>query len=437
MAQPDKPNDGARQRDRLRVAASTFDITPTDAYDMGSGPRRHDVISGVLASEPLEANIVVIRFGDRDEDVLLMVTLDLLYVGSTLRRVVEEAAPRLEPAQILVAASHTHRAPMTANVPSMGIADPEYLADISNRLRREISTLMDSDATVPAGLRVGAAEASHSINRRRRKWFFLAKKPRWNFIANAPNPRGPTDETLTVLELFSKGGASLAYIWNYACHPVSHPDGRRYSSHFPHVVREVLRRSHDSKIPVLFFQGFSGNSRPQPSRHVRKFKEIVRRIFSGPVFDDMSWRSYSTWSKSLASVAESAICNGKEIDASSVKSNRTVVPGAQFADGSRPIVFQSIRIGSQIQLVAMNAEPVVEYARMLRSWELAPWLMCIGCVDDVAGYIPTDVMIAEGGYESDRSRMHFGVGSYVSDYQSQIEGYLRDVTHYGNCADEN
>lgn len=419
----------AEVRGGLRAAASRIDITPTRPLDMASGPRAAHVRASDRVDEPLEADILALRYGDAQDDVLLFVTLDLLYVGATLERIVMEAAPSLSPAQILVAASHTHRAPVTQpGLDSLGRTDPDFLSDLAERLTTEIVRVLSPSAAVPVTIRVGEAMAAHSINRRLRKKFFLAKKPQWNIIANAPNPAGATDETVTALELRGADGEPVAYMWNYACHPVSHPDARSYSSHFPYVVRSALRSGSGAVVPVLFLQGFSGNTRPSASSRVRSPREIVRRIVSGPLFDDMSPRAYRQWASSLSDVVRGALEAGRTVEPHHIEARREDRSGDGFAEGSRPLSFRSVRLGADLAIVGMSAEPVAEYARLVRSWQLSATTMCVGCVGDVAGYVPTDQMIIDGGYESDRSRSHFGVGSYVADYETNIVASLRAVT---------
>lgn len=411
----------------LTVATRVLDITPDRALDMGSGPRRDRVELDANPVEPLEANIALIRAGAEPSNMLLLVSLDTLYPGPDLRQAIEDAAADLAPEQIFIGASHTHRAPMTATSwPTLGSSDPEYVDSLKKSLQSAVSQLLKDDAGTAVEVWAGSGEASHSINRRRKKWFFLAKRPRWNFVANAPNSRGVTDEIITTIEFRTMNGEVAAYVWNYACHPVSHPNPATYSSHFPGAIREQLRTRHP-EAPVLFFQGFSGNTRPSASARVRQPKEWIRRLLSGPIFDDMTWRRYRRWTETLASVVEQSMASATREQALPLVLRRRQIDGARLAEGSRPLTLHSIRLGKDIQIVGVSAEPVAEYARLVRSWAPAPYLMCVGCIDEPVGYIPTDNMIAEGGYESDRSRSHFGVGAYSLHYQATIENSLRDV----------
>lgn len=411
------------------ATAATVDITPSRAVSMGSGPSASSVQSGSVPGESLEANIMLLRDSENLYESCLLVSLDLLYPGAEIRSAIEAAASELQKDRIFVAATHTHRAPMTCvSCPSLGEVDAEYLLEIQQKLDAAIRNLISATAGAEAQLRVGKSAANHSINRRLFKRFFLAKRPRFNLFTNAPNPKGPTDETITTAEFRSRSGQPLAILWNYACHPVSHPNAKQYSSHYPGFVRTLLR-SQKGEVPILFFQGFSGNTRPDASARVHKPKEIIRRIFSGPLFDDMTWPTYRKWSSSLADEVLQALDTSQVNDGSGIQAQKIITPGTELATSGRNLTFQSIKLGRDFQLVGVSGEPVVEYANIVREFSTTKNTMCIGCIDEPYGYIPTDEIILQGGYESDQSRTHFGVGEYVFGYQRTIEkSFLEVVT---------
>src|SRR5699024_7187358 len=115
---------------------------------------------------------------------------------------------------------HTHRAPMTDDTkPALGVPDEDYM----RWLVQEISGLAQMVLTqerVEVRLTIGDEIASHSINRRLKKRFMLARKPRFNEVINAPNLEGVTDELLTAILVKDLNQRPIALLWNYACHPV-------------------------------------------------------------------------------------------------------------------------------------------------------------------------------------------------------------------------
>lgn len=385
----------------MKLNAATFDITPTSQVDQGAGTAADGVRLSIRNNEPLEVNMLAI-WADPDAQPVLMVTLDLLYPGEVIRAAIERAASPLAVDRIVVAASHTHAAPMTDDTkPALGRPDPDYVEWLISQLTPRVRQVLDVSNAVDSQLELGQGQASHSINRRRRVRFLLTRRPRWNIVAIGPNPEGSTDETLIVGAFTDADGVPLAWIWNYACHPVAHPRPRDYSSHYIHHIRQRLRALVDSQVPVLFFQGFSGNTRPAASVGARGWKARIRRIFSGPQFRAMNDREYGKWVGSLAArVVEVASTRGP-VSTGAIEVRRLTRPGEDFALGlGRGVSFQMLRFSDDFVLAGVSGEPVAEYAALVREYADSMYTMCVGCIDHVFGYIPTKSMLDEGGYES-------------------------------------
>src|SRR5690606_5760642 len=135
-------------------------------------------------------------------------------------------------------------------------------------LTRTIQRALSSPRT-PVSLTIGEQLAVYSVNRRLRKKVVVSRRPRFNDVVNAPNPRGPTDEKVTTLVLVGEDGYPVALLWNYACHPVGGLVRNAVDGHFPTAVREQVRAEFDQPtLPILFFQGFSGDVRPNASMKV-------------------------------------------------------------------------------------------------------------------------------------------------------------------------
>lgn len=385
----------------MKANAASFDITPTRPLDQGAGTHASGVSVENLPSEPLEANLLVLWPGPDDEPILL-VTLDLLYPGPAIREAVELAAFPVPPERVVVAASHTHRAPMTdEGKPLLGATDSEYLAWLTAEVARHVKKLLEPGQAWESRLRVGATQASHSINRRQlARWSIEGKRLHRNVVLAAPNRTGSVDETVIVAAVHDATGSPLAMLWNYACHPVAHPDPHAYSSHYIHHVRMALRELPGAhEVPVLFFQGFSGDTRPRASVRTKGWKSWIKHVVSGPRFRTMTPKRYLAWASSLAEEVASVDLVESDIGPS-VEARRLLQPGNEFAEGLHaPVAFQTIRFSSNFILVGMSGEAVSEYAPFVRRQTGAEFTMCVGCLDDVFGYVPTARMLTEGGYE--------------------------------------
>ena len=363
--------------------------------------------------EPLEVNALAI-WPDAGSDPILLVTVDLLYPGPALRAAVERSADPLPPDRILLAASHTHRAPMTdATKLRLGLVDDSYLNWLENTVDDLVSEVLNQHDAVPVTLRAGSGLAGHSINRRRRRLVEIGRdRVRVNVTRLAPNPQGVTDESVILATLFDLSGRPVAHLWNYACHPVSHPDPYGYSSHYISVVREALRKRFDcSSTPVLFFQGFSGNTRPRASIGIPDRKDFVRGFLGGPSFQaKMRPADYKRWSGSLAECVLAVLDASYMLSNNPIATRRLSVPGSLIAEGiPYPVTFQAISLGLNLAFVAVSAEVVAEYAEHVRALSPTALTMCIGCTDHTYGYLPTRQMFAEGGYEVEEFCSFFGL----------------------------
>jgi len=209
---------------------------------------------------------------------MVIISLDLLYPGRILRSALESALPELRPDQIFLAATHTHQAPMTDDTKALlGAPDDKYMDMLVLGLSRELRRLLFSEETQIGVFSTAGVSAKHSINRRFRRRVTLARRSpsHWrgppvrlvfNSYLMAPNPHGVTDELITVLISRSPAGRAQFVIWNYACHPVGFPDKDKVAADYPHYVRDILRTTLGvADLPVLFLQGFSGNTRPSAS----------------------------------------------------------------------------------------------------------------------------------------------------------------------------
>lgn len=395
--------------DTALAAAVSRRVSPDRPMSLGASDSESLPWEGVESE--LEVNVLAL-WSDAETPSMLIVTVDLLYPGAALRAAVEAAAAPLSPNRIVVAASHTHRAPMTDDTkPMLGRSDAEYMAWFLGEVTGAVTDALGATPT-PVSLSVGETDAHHSINRRLRKKLVIARRPRINDVVNAPNPAGPTDERLTVLVVRDAAGRPIAIIWNYACHPVGGPVRNAVSGHFPGYVREALRADATLEhLPVLFLQGFSGDVRPNASAEVHSLPRRLRQLLTGRLFEDMTWPSYRRWCTSLAQTVISTVREAVPIPAGPLEAARTTSPADLFVEGTAlaDMSFSRLAFGESLAVYGVSAEVVVEYAERLRSRESTRFVMCVGCTDQVIGYIPSDAVLAEGGYEAGGYCHSFGL----------------------------
>ena len=396
--------------DQALVSAGKVNITPRSAMMLGGYENRKTPSRSV--ADELEANVLRIE-GKLGRVVI--VTTDLLYPGQTLRNQLLQNLD-LNEDELFLSASHTHYAPMTAPaMPLLGVVNDDYVRDLSNR----ISTLIRSLERPKRSYRCTYHEGllNHSMNRRLARLRLTGSG--WSrSIGMGPNERGERDETVRLLRFADENGVSVAVLWNYACHASDFFDRQQISAAYPGKVRQRLRETFGN-VPVLFFQGFSGDVRPPFVGLSPGFRSLAARALRGPQFKKAPTKQmWETWSDSLASsIAESCATSSGTLEMRSPKVKRVEVRESEFAvggSGTKSLFWHVIDCGG-FQIVGINAEPAVGYRRLIQDkFDRTPFLT-VGCLDQTHCYLPTDAMIAEGGYEVEGFRRLFGFDGRFRD----------------------
>ena len=417
----------------MEIIASSVDITPTHPVVAGGYTQGREPLS--IVSERLEANLAVLRC-DPDSDPMVIISLDLLNPGRILRSALESALPELRADQIFLTASHTHRAPMSDDTKRLlGTPDTQYMEMLTQKLSSELRRMIRSGQTQIGVLSTASLFARHSINRRFKRRIVVSRKsPATWFGARylmAPNKRGATDELVTVLVSRSTTGRAQFVIWNYACHPVAFPYMNQIAADYPHYVRNILRDSLAvTDLPVLFLQGFSGNTRPSgtvsKSGGVRSW---IRRLLAGPSFTKMTESGYASWATELGELVALGCSKSARLKDAVLLSTRKVFPAASFVEGAEEpqVSFHSIRIGSDFAVVGASAEIVAEFAPKVRVMAGAKQVMCVGCLDHSFGYVPTREILLQGGYEGGGYCTLFNLGPVAQNIEEKVLQGFRSV----------
>ncbi|MFT7511715.1 MAG: hypothetical protein ACI9QL_000922 [Candidatus Omnitrophota bacterium] len=393
-----------------KASASFVDITPDHPVPLAGYANRTEAVSPV--SDPIEINGVLLEGIDQR---ILLLSVDTLYVGPAMRDILLDAfAGELTADELFIAATHTHFAPsLDATKPGLGPVDLAYVCFVVDRLIGLVRSLLDAPR-VEIELRHHWTRAPFNINRRKLPRY---TRPGADRCEAGPNPKGPCDDRLRSLWLVDGQGQPLATLWNYACHPVCFPDQASVSADFPGVGRASVRAKH-GPIPTLFFQGFSGDVRP---RVIDPTQDLVRKILKGLRFGRFTPSEWTTWSGGIAQalmdggggalVEQSGVLTHtrRSLEMAHVSKNPGTLP---------PISLHGIQLGA-IQLLGVSAEVMTAYG-------LAedPTTWTISCIDHTFGYYPTDIMLAQGGYEVSGFQEGF---SLAINFKPGLEAALHTV----------
>jgi hypothetical protein len=89
----------------------------------------------------------------------------------------------------------------------------------------------------------------------------------------------------------------------------------------------------------------------------------------------------------------------------------------------------ALHLGEQVTIIGASAEVVSSYAPELRTRPelLGRSVMLAGCMGDTYGYLPTEVMRREGGYEGGDFCRYFGLGAIRPEAQANFQNLVGAV----------
>jgi hypothetical protein len=407
---------------RLLARAACCDVTPRDRPVWLAGYAFDAPISTVL--DPIEISALLLECGGQR---CLIFSFDLMLVGTELQNLIHS---RLEPLgfapdEMVHLASHTHNAPATDQAcHRLGLPDVQFVGDAAAAAEQLVHRILRQQPS-EVSVDIFRGRLDHSINRRR-YWPFPTIGRRYGFkltsVLFSPNPSGPRDEEATVA-LFRRAddGQALGVLWHYTCHPTAVVPVDVISADYPGQVRRALR-ARFGEIPCVFAQGFCGDIRPnitvsQKPGWPKRVRRMFRTLASGPMFELPSADDWTRWSRSLAaSVCD--IARGSPVKTFSITSLQTgsaEIPLGDFFTGSTPdkrLVVQMVRIGEELEIVALSAEVTVEWQRILDEAMPAPEgriRLYAGYLGALYGYLPTAAQVPEGGYEVEGFQPLFGL----------------------------
>ena len=183
-----------------------------------------------------------------------------------------------------------------------------------------------------------------------------------------------------------------------------------------------MLRAAFGNIPVVFWQGFSGNI--SPYRYSMSDEQVSSSKTEGFVAADIE--AWNRWATRLgARVLELVRAHGTPIHGSIKSACRSLSVREIGLRSNKELRLQEIWFGSDLVISGLSAEVAVEYVELLRKLRAPAHVIPVGCVGDVYGYLPVDAMVPEGGYEVRGFVPRFGLrGHFVSNVTSIVEEKL-------------
>ncbi len=425
---------------RWRAGFARIDITPSEPVRMTGYADRDHASEGVQT--PLHVRAIAIEF--IGQPIHLLVSIE--NIGLSGKRI-NDLAQRIEQSlgvqrqQIVFANTHTHAAPDLVdgldNILLAPLSDAEaqarqrYSEQLNAAvLRAAAEAVADRSA---ADISFGRGAVDFAVNRR------LLRNGKW--VTFGVQSDGPVDHDVLTLRVSGPDGTLRGVMFNYACHCTT-LTGQYYKIHadWAGVASTQIEKINPGCVAICTI-GCGADANPEPrgtpelaTRHGMSLADEVMRIVQTPMSSVeqpiVSHFDYAGLPFDLPTADEL----NQRAKSEHLHYRRNAEHWmAELAEHRRlpatyPVPVQTWRFGDDMTMVFLGGEVVVDYALRLRRELNDPNLWISAYCNDVMGYVASERMRAEGGYEFDRSAVYYNLpGPWATGTEDLLIGRVHEM----------
>ena len=420
----------------MQVGLARVDITPeTNIRLAGYAARSKGESEGVL--QKLEAK--ALAFGNDAQRPSILITVDLVGIpGHITTKLGEKLSAKLgiEPAQLVICASHTHSGPEVGNL--LNILQYRGAAAYSDSLL-ELGQLQHIARYIDL-LSNKLEELSLAAMKDRKPALVSWAQGQALFAKNRRTDGGPVDVALPVMRITGPDGKLRAVLVNYACH------GTTLSGDVNHLHGDWMGESQkmiENKFPgtlALIAIGAGADANPQPRgkmEHVEKHaKEIADNVEK--LLTTSQWQALTSppscrmkWVKLPFAKVPGIPELIQQTEDKTVKGYYARLALERIARGQAipselnyPV--QAWTFGKEMVMINLAGEVVVDYSIRLKEEIGAERVWLNTYSNDVPSYIPSKRILKEGGYEADLSMYYY---DKPSPYAEAVEDIIVKAVH--------
>ena len=396
-----------------RVGIARADITPQEALWMGGYAARKHPAKGML--HPLWAKALAVE--DKRGERVVLVTMDLLgdNFGRELADRVRARASQqtgIHADRMLFNFSHTHCGPVTrvndGALVTYGLGNEQqtkvngYTTTLADKL---VELIANANANLqPGHLAYATGRATFASNRR-----------------TSFHPNGPVDHEVPILRVTGQDDRLLAVMFGYACHNTTLSIDQ-YNGDYAGFAQIAFEQAHPGTT-AMFMMGCGGDANPAPrgkvtlaEQHGASLARAAAQVLRGEL---LPLQGPLTVHFERIELPFSDAPTKSELEARRGQGNvydqrlteillQRVASGTSLAE-SYPFPLQIVRFGGRLSLIAMSGETVVDYALRLRREFADTSIWVAGYCNEVFAYVPSERVLAEGGYEGGGAMKFFGI----------------------------
>lgn len=409
-----------------QAGVSRVVITPPEFMWMsGYGGRSHPAEGKV---HDLYARATALQ--DPAGETVVFVATDLVGVPSAMVDSVSAAVAQkhdLPRRSLMIACSHTHCGPALDDRLSymldMKEDDWKQVRHYQKWLTERVVEVIDAAVAdlQPARLSTGSGICRFAANRR------------------APKGIGPYDHQVPVLKIESADGSKLrGVVFGYACHNTT-LSFYQWCGDYSGFAQLYLEDRYPDSV-AMFFTGGGADQNPLPRRTLELAQKYGRMlaVAVNQVLDEPTRPVTGALKTSFEEIHLEfhQLPDREQLQANLKSSSRyeraraTLLLREWDRDGglpeSWPYPVQVWQLGNDINWVALGGELVVDYQLRLKRelGEHTTWVT--GYANDVMGYIPSERVLEEGGYEGDTSMI---VYQLPSRWKAGLEDQIVSTVH--------
>jgi neutral ceramidase len=418
-----------------KAGLATVVITPEQSMWMAGYASRNKPSEGKVHDLHAKALALEDNAGTR----LAIVTADLIGFPREFRdRMENEVGARyqLRPQGLLLCASHTHsgpelrawRATQTWDLPPEQIElSKQYAENLQGKLVELVGSALADLA--PARLSYTHARAGFAMNRR-------LQTERGYVIS--PNADGPVDHDVPVLQVLKPDGRIRALVFGYACHNTT-LSFYQFCGDYAGFAQQYVEQTHPGTT-AMFIAGCGGDQNPTPRRTLEWAQQHGRALANAveAALVARPRRVQGPLGLALEEVAlELEPPNVDELKKQASSSDKYARQHAQEAlselekagrlDKTYPYLVHVAQFDDDLTMIGLAGEVVVDYSLRLKAELAGAPLWVAGYCNDVFGYVPSQRVLQEGGYEARGAILYYG--TMRTPFMPSVEKSIVDKVH--------
>lgn len=423
----------AGNKSTMEIGVARIDITPTTPIRLaGYGARAKEETTAII--QRLEAKAMA--FGGDEQRPSVLVTVDLVgiteQVTAQVRKTLAEKAG-IDPAQIVICASHTHGGPEIGNLINILQYRDGPFTDSLLALEQLVHISQYTDM-----LTQKLEEVTLAALKNRKPSLLAWGQGQASFAANRRTKGGPTDPALPILRVTTPDGKLSAVLVNYACHGTTLEGINEIHGDWIGEAQQRIEANHPGIISMVAI-GCGADADPSPRgeiEHMKKNgKEIADNVekllsaqlqpLTSPPVGKMKWVSLPfakvpTANEFIKQTEEKGLRGYYARLALERLQRGEIIPSSV----NYPV--QVWNFGDKLAMVNLGGEVVVDYSTRLKNEIGAEHLWVNAYSNDVPCYIASRRVIKEGGYEADYSMFCY---DKPSPFAEEVEDIIVETVH--------